>query len=218
MIPESELANGEQDIPNFAPALWSALFNEAVMPQAFATFCANFAHWEASSARNNPFDTEESFTGGTNYNSAGVKDYETLAEGVAATVATIDDGNFPFLRTLLVGIGTDAVNAQWLRNLEHDINIWQRGDAAKFGSWTNDMLTNPDKYLESFSVSAASTTPTTEPIPNEPTPESLQQYDDALNASLWNVANALALFAEQISEAANSLANATVKYRTKPNN
>eukprot|EP01116_Phalansterium_solitarium_P008883 TRINITY_DN22852_c0_g1_i1.p2 TRINITY_DN22852_c0_g1~~TRINITY_DN22852_c0_g1_i1.p2 ORF type:complete len:159 (+),score=29.47 TRINITY_DN22852_c0_g1_i1:22-477(+) len=44
---------------------------------------------EGSPCRNNPLDTTENYSGATNCNSAGVKNYPSMASGVAATVETI---------------------------------------------------------------------------------------------------------------------------------
>lgn len=56
---------------------------------------------ENSQAVWNPMDTEESEPGAWNYNSAGVQDYPTVTEGVAATRSTLAGGYYPQLDALL---------------------------------------------------------------------------------------------------------------------
>lgn len=51
-----------------------------------------WARAEGGSARWNPLNTTEPWPGSWNYNSAGVKDYRTGADGIAATAATLTNG------------------------------------------------------------------------------------------------------------------------------
>lgn len=50
---------------------------------------------EGSNARFNPLDTERQEPGNTLYNSAGVRNYVSLGQGLSATVATLYNGRYP---------------------------------------------------------------------------------------------------------------------------
>jgi hypothetical protein len=54
-----------------------------------------WAKAEGGSARNNPLNTTEPWKGATDYNTAGVKNYRTGADGIAATTATLLNGHYP---------------------------------------------------------------------------------------------------------------------------
>jgi hypothetical protein len=78
--------------------------------------------WEAgegTKAKYNPFATTRPAEGATDFNSSHVKDYVSWEQGVAATVATINNGNYPeviaCLRTHKAAFYTlDAVrNSKW---------------------------------------------------------------------------------------------------------
>lgn len=59
---------------------------------------------EDSGATWNPLDTEQDWPGSTDYNSAGVKNYADLADGLAATLATLRNGFYgPVLQALQAG-------------------------------------------------------------------------------------------------------------------
>lgn len=169
-----ELVNPNQDVEVFAPALWEALGNPVPCPQAFINLIGNWAHWEGSSATFNPMDTEQPSDGATDYNSAGVKNYISLEAGVAATVATIRNGAYPYLEHCMKTIGTTDVDAAWLTALEHDINIWGTGNPQQFFPWTTDMLTFPAKYLGWFGdasgASSGGTSVTSPPATTPPNP------------------------------------------------
>ncbi len=51
--------------------------------------------YEQSGAQNNPLNTTEPWPGATVFNSAGVKNYPTPSAGTGATVATLENGNYP---------------------------------------------------------------------------------------------------------------------------
>lgn len=183
MIPDSELVNTNQDAETFASNLFEALFNK-VAPTQFITLIKNWAHWEGSSAQNNPMDTELPMVGSTDYNSVGVKNYPTLEDGINATIDTIRNGSYPFLESCMKSIGSSAVNQDWFNNLIHDINIWGTGNAQTYFPWTKDMLANPTKYLESFEGDIQ-TVPQSES--DSPTNSQLESYDNSLNDALWEV-------------------------------
>jgi hypothetical protein len=59
---------------------------------------------EGSKARYNPLATTHTWPGATNFNSAGVKHYPTLAAGIQATIATLKNGHYqPILAALKRG-------------------------------------------------------------------------------------------------------------------
>lgn len=188
-----EMVNPNQDVESFAPALWEALGNPSPVPQAFINLIGNWAHWEGSSATYNPMDTEEPSDGATDYNSVGVKNYPSLEAGVAATVATIRNGVYPYLEHCMKTIGTTDVDTAWLTALEHDINIWGTGNPQQYFPWTTDMLTFPNKYLSWFgSASGASSGGTSVTSPSTTTPP--------IPGSVGDVIGVLNSIAEQLGQ------------------
>ena len=82
--------------------------------------CVAWIESENSQALWNPFDTEEGGQAGeTNYNSVGVKNYPTQAEGIAAWKATILNGFYPHILQDLGEVAipavtcSDIVNSAW---------------------------------------------------------------------------------------------------------
>ena len=71
---------------------------------------------EDSNARFNPLDTERQEPGNTLYNSAGVRNYVSLAQGLTATVATLYNGAYPgVIAALRAGNNAEAVaRAVWV--------------------------------------------------------------------------------------------------------
>lgn len=59
--------------------------------------------FEDSRAVDNPLDTTLPEQGATNFNTVGVKDYDSLAQGVEATVATLNEGRYVSFRDVLRG-------------------------------------------------------------------------------------------------------------------
>ena len=58
----------------------------------------NLNAWQAcegATAAYNPFNTTEPWPGATDYNSVGVKNYPSFLAGVSATIATLENGNYP---------------------------------------------------------------------------------------------------------------------------
>ncbi|HEY1737547.1 MAG TPA: hypothetical protein VGI86_02490 [Acidimicrobiia bacterium] len=68
-----------------------------------------WAQAEGTKAANNPLATTESAPGTTNFNSVGVKNYPTYAEGVQATVATLTNGRYSNILAALAD-GSSAQN------------------------------------------------------------------------------------------------------------
>lgn len=168
MIPQTELTNRQPNLDEFTTKLAEKLN----IPDSIAlhTLAANWAHWEYSAAANNPFDTEQGYIGATDYNSVGVKNYQSVDDGVAATVETMTNGLYPNLIPCLEQIGTPAVNAHWLQQLIGSLNVWGTGNSTVSFPWTQDMNANQQKYLESFSVPGLfdSSSPAPQPAPSGP--------------------------------------------------
>ena len=49
---------------------------------------------EGGGAKNNPFNTTQKWYGATNYNSIGVKNYQTPEDGIQATCKTLKNGRY----------------------------------------------------------------------------------------------------------------------------
>lgn len=58
---------------------------------------AAWARAEGGTASNNPWNTTQPWPHATIYNSAGVRNYRTGADGIAATVRTLENGYYPGL-------------------------------------------------------------------------------------------------------------------------
>lgn len=65
---------------------WLPSVRDGIVAQAYS---------EASEARCNPLDTTEPWPGASNYNAAGVKNYASTDDGLAATKATLLNGLYP---------------------------------------------------------------------------------------------------------------------------
>ena len=82
---------------------WAAGVRDGIVAQGYS---------ENSRALRNMLDTTEPWPGATDYNSAGVKNYATTADGIAATKATLENGNYPaVLSAGRVGDATAYVRA-----------------------------------------------------------------------------------------------------------
>lgn len=67
---------------------------------------------EGTSASNNPLATTQGWSGASNFNSVGVKNYASEDDGVAATVRTLTNGLYhPILEALASGTAMDLANA-----------------------------------------------------------------------------------------------------------
>lgn len=77
---------------------------------------------EGGTADNNPLNTTEPWAGATNYNSVGVKNYRTGADGINATVATLLNGHY-------TGIVND------LREGKLTAEMIVKRNAAEYDTW-----------------------------------------------------------------------------------
>lgn len=83
-------------------------------------FLDDWQRAEGGTAANNPLNTTQPWPGATNYNSVGVKNYRTRADGIQATAKTIQNGNYPALLAALAsgdpyGVSNPEAVAQNLR-------------------------------------------------------------------------------------------------------
>lgn len=79
---------------------------------------------EDSHAECNPLDTEEPASGSWRYNSAGVRNYTSMAQGVGAVVATLTNGDYP---------GVIAALADPSAKAEAIVDAWA---ASPWGTWS----------------------------------------------------------------------------------
>lgn len=77
---------------------------------------------EGGTASNNPLNTTEPWAGATNYNSVGVKNYRTAADGINATVTTLLNGHY-------TGIVND------LREGKLTAEMIVKRNAAEYDTW-----------------------------------------------------------------------------------
>lgn len=69
-----------------------------------------WAKAEGTKAANNPLATTQGWAGAGNFNSVGVKNYSSYADGVAATLKTLRNGHYgPILDALMRGDSATAV-------------------------------------------------------------------------------------------------------------
>lgn len=79
---------------------------------------------EGTKAAFNPLATTQLESGSTQFNSAGVQNYTSQAQGVAATVATLENGRYPaIVMALQAGQGLAAGNGQ----VQSELMTWSGG-------------------------------------------------------------------------------------------
>jgi hypothetical protein len=84
---------------------------------------------EGGKAKNNPFNTTLKMPGATNYNSVGVKNYQTPEQGIEATCKTLKNGRDKY--------GYDKI----IDGLKNDVGLSQLSDAVISSKWgTKDLL------------------------------------------------------------------------------
>ena len=81
---------------------------------------------EGGDAKNNPFNTTQKWPGATNYNSTGVKNYQTAQDGIQATCKTLKNGKYEKV----------------VQGFKNDVGLSQLSDAVVSSKWgTKDLLT-----------------------------------------------------------------------------
>jgi LysM repeat protein len=119
---------------------------------------------ENTGAAFNPLATEEPWTGSTDFNSAGVKDYLTLAAGIAATLTTLRNGDYPrilegFSRVTRPDVLAEIVaHSKWgTGNLVYEVLV----------NVQSDYQTYADKILGGGANATPAPTPTPTPAPTQ---------------------------------------------------
>ena len=78
---------------------------------------------EGAAAAFNPFNTTQPMPGATQYNSVGVRNYQSAEDGIAATVKTLTNGHYP---EILSKLKSDA-GAVEIANSLSDLKTWGTG-------------------------------------------------------------------------------------------
>jgi hypothetical protein len=80
-------------------------------------FISAWFNREGTSAQNNPMATTQNESGATTFNSVGVKNYPTEAEGIAATITTLQNGLYgDIVNALKTGTANVSTDYQGLHN------------------------------------------------------------------------------------------------------
>jgi hypothetical protein len=74
-------------------------------------------------AKNNPLNTTQESPGATAYNSAGVRNYTSPANGIIATVQTLENGNYPAIVSALRSGSGLAGSGPW----NSELSTWSGG-------------------------------------------------------------------------------------------
>lgn len=123
-----------------------------------------FEHgWAWTGAGNNPMNTTYAGYGGTNVNQVGVKNYPTVADGLAATVATLTQKS-PSYAVLVDALKSGNGSAFWSQAGRQQLSVW--GGGASYADAVYQVYTDlqpvPSQYLAAHTSAgsgAASTTP-----------------------------------------------------------
>ncbi len=108
--------------PSADRAQWATdVLNKLGMPVTSENLeaMAAWAQAEGTSAGFNPIATTQSMPGATNFNSVGVKNYASYADGVQATVTTLTNGHYPNILAALqagnsaIAVGQAVANSPW---------------------------------------------------------------------------------------------------------
>jgi hypothetical protein len=92
---------------------------------------------EGGKATNNPFNTTQKMAGATNYNSVGVKNYQTQGDGIQSTCKTLKNGRY-----------NDIIDG-----LKNDVGLFELSRMKGLKTWgTGDLLAKvADGYLKGSS-------------------------------------------------------------------
>lgn len=96
-------------------------------PEVWKVWAA-WAKAEGGTAANNPWNTTEPWPRATGYNKIGVRNYATGADGIAATVATLRNGNYPNMMRLYRSPGKRSAR-QIVNDCGEDFGKWGTGAA-----------------------------------------------------------------------------------------
>jgi hypothetical protein len=147
---------------------------------------AAIAAWETlenTQALNNPLATERvmGVPGEDNFNSVGVRNYPTLAVGVAATVVTLSNGLYGgILGALQNGTFTEIANAV-------DASPWGDHDVAQVQPDFGALINSNDNSVYPLTPPSGSQ-PEPAPTQPEPTPAPQRTYTVQRGDTLWGIA------------------------------
>jgi hypothetical protein len=130
---------------------WASGVRDGIVAQAMR---------EGSNASNNPLDTTQDWPGATDFNSAGVKNYLTTDDGLAATKATLVNGHYN--GAVAAGVVGDAVS--YVAAMA----------ASPWGTWSNNTRAQSDlaEVQANPTVGLVEVAGTTGPAPSPPSPPS----------------------------------------------
>jgi len=137
---------------------------------------------ENTQALNNPLATERvmGVPGEDNFNSVGVRNYPTLAVGVAATVVTLSNGLYgAILGALPNGTFAEIANAV-------DASPWGDHDVAQVQPDFGALIGSNDNSVYPLTPPSGSQQP--EPTQPEPTPAPQRTYVVQRGDTLWGIA------------------------------
>jgi hypothetical protein len=80
---------------------------------------------EGKAGKYNPFNTTQKMPGATNFNTVGVKNYQTLQDGIDATVKTLTNGRYG---CIVNGLKNDIGAKNISTNCINDLRTWGTGD------------------------------------------------------------------------------------------
>ena len=112
------------------PVLWKFRLLRAIRAKGDAENRRLLAAWaraEGGTARNNPLNTTEPWPGATDYNTVGVKNYVSAADGIAATAKTLTNGHYDGLIADLRKGDLSAVDM--VERNASEFNTWGTGAA-----------------------------------------------------------------------------------------
>jgi LysM repeat protein len=175
---------------------------------------------EDTQARNNPLATERSVgLGENNFNSVGVKNYPSLAVGIAATVLTLENGYYGDILTSLNGGSFAEITAaidsspwgdtdvsQVTPNYEAEINS---ADVSIYPSYPPGRpVQEPAPVQEPVTVKEP--TPVQEPTPQAP---QLQTYIIQPGDTLWGISQRFGVSEQALFAANQSTLDAAARAR-----
>lgn len=89
------------------------------------SFLDSWQNAEQSDATYNPLNTTQQAAGSTPYNSAGVQNFTSASQGIAATVQTLRNGYYPNLLTALMS----GNPYNYVQQIGPDLKTWGTGSA-----------------------------------------------------------------------------------------
>lgn len=130
---------------------------------------------EGTEAKNNPMATTEPFENATEFNLTGVKNYDTIDDGVAATVKTLQLSNYAAVRAQLRR--GDSAQTLW--------NVWNSSSWGHDANTLAEVQAHRDEYYSreipgSPKESATSSSPTSGSTEDGPAPSPVEHVSVSL--------------------------------------